>query len=206
MLINGADNSPTLILAHGAGAAMDSDFMNALTDGLASRIRVVRFEFPYMAERRETGKKRPPDRAAKLLACFTGVLAQVRQDIGQQPVFIGGKSMGGRMATLLATEQNVTGVCVYGYPFHPPGKADKLRLGHLPSVGCPVLICQGERDPLGTREEVAHYSLPAHFEFDWLADGDHSFKPRKASGYQLADNLQQAIDRTLAFIDQYGRA
>lgn len=200
MLTNGPEQGPTLILAHGAGAAMDSDFMNLLAEGLGQAgIRVLRFEFPYMAQRRETGKKRPPDRAPKLLASFTEVL----DNLGTEPVFIGGKSMGGRMATLLATERQVAGVCVYGYPFHPPGKAEKQRLDHLPDIGCPVLICQGERDALGNRPEVESYDLPPNIDLHWLPDGDHSLKPRKASGLTLLANLNSAVRQTRAFIDQH---
>lgn len=200
MLINGPTQGPTLLLAHGAGAAMDSDFMNLLAEGLGQQgIRVLRFEFPYMAERRETGKKRLPDRAAKLLACFKDRL----NELDRQPVFIGGKSMGGRMATLLATEQPVAGICVYGYPFHPPGKPEKQRLEHLPKVRCPLLICQGERDQLGNREQVTGYDLPDNLALHWLPDGDHSFKPRKASGLSLADNLNSAIEQTRAFIERH---
>ena len=200
MLINGPEQGPTLILAHGAGAAMDSDFMNLLAEGLGQQgIRVLRFEFPYMAQRRETGKKRPPDRAPKLLDSFADILNS--QDT--QPIFIGGKSMGGRMATMLATERQVAGVCVYGYPFHPPGKPEKQRLEHLPDIGCPVLICQGERDALGNRDEVEGYDLPANIDLHWLPDGDHSLKPRKASGLTLMDNLDSAIQQTRAFIRQH---
>ncbi len=204
MLSNGPSHGPTLILAHGAGAGMDSDFMAVLADGLGQAgIRVVRFEFPYMAERRQTGKKRPPDRAPKLLSCFTEVLESVRQDTDAEPIFIGGKSMGGRMATLLATEQNVAGVCVYGYPFHPPGNPEKLRTDHLADVTSPVLICQGERDTFGHRDEVDGYQLPAQVQLHWLPDGDHSLKPRKASGLTLDDNLSDAIRQTVAFIHRH---
>ncbi|PTY38512.1 alpha/beta hydrolase [Saccharospirillum sp. MSK14-1] len=200
MLTNGPDQGTTLVLAHGAGAAMDSDFMNQLAEGLGQEgIRVLRFEFPYMAQRRETGTKRPPDRAPKLLSHFQDVLSE----LDTPRVFIGGKSMGGRMATLLAAELEVAGVCVYGYPFHPPGKPEKQRLDHLPEVRCPVLICQGERDALGNRNEVEGYRLPSHIDVHWLPDGDHSLKPRKASGLTHTDNLDSAIQRTRAFIDQY---
>nr|WP_028669158.1 alpha/beta fold hydrolase [Saccharospirillum impatiens] len=196
-MVDGPEHGPVLVLAHGAGAPMDSEFMNDMAARLASRgVRVIRFEFPYMAERRITGKKRPPDRAPRLLAHFS----QVLDELGEGPVYIGGKSMGGRMATLLATERDVSGVCVLGYPFHPPGKPEKTRLEHLPQVRCPVLICQGERDALGSREQVEGYSLPKTVNLSWCADGDHSLKPRKASGVSLDDNLDQAANALAGFI------
>jgi predicted alpha/beta-hydrolase family hydrolase len=176
---------------------MDSEFMNDLSGLLARRgVRVVRFEFPYMAERRSTGKKRPPDRAPKLVANFNAVL----DELGDGPVYIGGKSMGGRMATMVATQRDVAGVCVLGYPFHPPGKPEKTRLEHLPEVGCKVLICQGERDALGNREQVEGYDLPAVVSLAWFADGDHSLKPRRASGFRQADHLAAAADAIARFI------
>lgn len=197
MIAEGPDDGPVLVLAHGAGAPMDSDFMNEVASRLSERgIRVIRFEFPYMAERRTTGKKRPPDRAPRLLDHFN----QVLDELGDAPVYIGGKSMGGRMATLVATERDVAGVCVLGYPFHPPGKPEKTRLDHLPDVRCPVLICQGERDALGNREQVGGYTLPDSVELIWCADGDHSLKPRKASGVSLAENLNLATDAIVRFI------
>lgn len=197
MITEGPGNGPTLVLAHGAGAPMDSPFMNEMSARLTRRgVRVVRFEFPYMAERRTTGKKRPPDRAPRLIERFN----QVLDELGGGPIFIGGKSMGGRMATLVATERDVAGVCVLGYPFHPPGKLEKTRLDHLPDVRCPVLICQGERDALGTREQVATYALPETITLAWCPDGDHSLKPRKASGFSLDGNLDMAADAIAGFI------
>lgn len=197
MIAEGPENGPVLVLAHGAGAPMDSDFMNEVTSRLSKRgIRVIRFEFPYMAERRTTGKKRPPDRAPRLVAHFN----QVLDELGDGPVYIGGKSMGGRMATLVATEREVAGVCVLGYPFHPPGKPEKIRLEHLPDVRCPVLICQGERDALGNREQVTGYNLPDSVELIWCPDGDHSLKPCKVSGVSLAENLDMATDALVRFI------
>lgn len=199
MRIDGPEQGKTLVLAHGAGAPMDSDFMNDITDLLVERgIRIVRFEFPYMAERRETGKKRPPDRAPKLLEAYRAVL----DELTGGPVFIGGKSMGGRMATLLATERDVAGVCVLGYPFHPPGRPEKARVDHLADIPCPVLICQGERDTLGNRSEVEAYQLPERIECHWLPDGDHSLKPRKASGHSLEENLTSAADAIAAFMER----
>ncbi len=187
----------TLLLAHGAGAPMDSDFMNALAQALAGQgVRVLRFEFPYMAERRRNGKKRPPDRTPVLLQAFAEALDQA----GAESVFIGGKSMGGRMATMLAVEQRCRGVVCFGYPFHPPGKPEKTRLDHLPAMLAPLLICQGERDPFGTRQEVAGYPLPATVQMHWLADGNHDLAPCKASTVTAEGNIQSAVAALLAFI------
>ena len=187
----------TLLLAHGAGAPMDSDFMNVLARELAGQgVRVLRLEFPYMAERRRNGKKRPPDRAPVLLQAFAEALDQA----GGESVFIGGKSMGGRMATMLAVEHRCRGVVCFGYPFHPSGKPEKTRLDHLPLMQAPALICQGERDPFGNRHEVAGYSLPATVQMHWLADGNHDLVPRKVSGVTAAENMQSAVAAVLAFI------
>ncbi len=187
----------TLLLAHGAGAPMDSDFMNTLASELAGQgVCVLRFEFPYMAERRRTGKKRPPDRAPVLLLAFAEALDQA----GGESVFIGGKSMGGRMATMLAVEKRCRGVVCFGYPFHPPGKPEKTRLEHLPAMLAPALICQGERDPFGNRQEVAGYPLPTAVQLHWLADGNHDLAPRKASGISAQENMQSAVAAVLTFI------
>jgi uncharacterized protein len=187
----------SLLLAHGAGAPMDSDFMNVLAAQLAGQgIRVLRFEFPYMAERRRTGKKRPPDRAPVLLKAF----AEALDKAGGARVFIGGKSMGGRMATMLAVERHCRGVVCFGYPFHPPGKPDKTRLDHLPLMQVPALICQGERDPFGNRQEVAGYPLPTAVQLHWLADGNHDLAPRKSSGVTAQENIKSALTAVLTFI------
>ncbi len=199
MRIDGPQNGRTLVLAHGAGAPMDSDFMNDITALLHHErgIRVVRFEFPYMAERRESGKKRPPDKADKLLAHYNAVLDELP---ASESVFVGGKSMGGRMALMLANERRVAGVCVLGYPFHPPGKPERTRLEPFAHPSAPVLVCQGERDTLGKREEVEGYKLPDSARLHWLPDGDHSLKPRKASGYTLEQNLASAADAIARFM------
>lgn len=193
-----------LVLAHGAGAPMDSDFMNDMATLLAERgIAVMRFEFPYMQKRRETGRKSPPDRAPKLLASFRQALEEAGEP-GE--LFIGGKSLGGRMASMLATEVDVRGVVCLGYPFHPPGKPERTRLEHLPAVRAPMLICQGERDPFGTPEEVACWELPSAVELFWLPDGDHGLKPRKKSGTTLEANMARAADRVAAFCRAGGSA
>jgi uncharacterized protein len=186
----------TLLLAHGAGGAMDTPFLNAMARGLAARgIRVRRFEFPYMATRRTEGRSRPPDREPVLLDAWRAAVAETGRD-----VVIGGKSMGGRMASLVADELGVRGLVCLGYPFHPPGQPDKLRTRHLEGLRTPTLIVQGERDPFGTRDDVARYTLSAAIAVEWLPDGDHSFKPRKASGATEAGHLARAVEVVGEFV------
>lgn len=195
--LDGPEDGPTLALAHGAGVGMDSPFMAAFAEGLAARgVRVARFEFPYMAQRRIDGKKRPPSAQAKLLASFRAVVDALG---GPQQVALGGKSMGGRMASLLAAEYEaagtpVPGVVVLGYPFHPPGKPETLRIEHLQRLRTPTLICQGDRDPFGTRAEVPGYGLPATVQLHWAPDGDHDLSPRKRSGHDTEGNWAAAMD------------
>jgi predicted alpha/beta-hydrolase family hydrolase len=184
------------VFAHGAGGAMDTPFMTKFARGLADNgIRVVRFEFPYMAARRTSGKRGAPDRQPVLLEHFRKVVAEV----GGRP-FIGGKSMGGRMASMVADELNVAGLICLGYPFHPPGKPEQLRTAHLSGLRTPALIVQGERDAFGTRPEVLGYSLSPAIRVEWLKDGDHSFKPRVQSGTSEAANLTEGIKVVTAFI------
>ena len=156
----------TLLLAHGAGAPMDSGWMNDIATLLAAQgIRVARFEFAYMAARRQ-GQRKPPPRAESLMGEY---LAAVEALSGQGEVkdklFIGGKSLGGRVASMVADrlfeEERIAGLICLGYPFHPPGQPEKLRTGHLKDLSAPTLICQGTRDPFGTEQEVAGYGLAA---------------------------------------------
>ena len=192
LLVSGRDSAPLrVLLAHGAGAGMDSPFMEAMAAGLAEQgWQVLRFEFPYMAGRRTEGKKRPPDRQPVLLDVWRAVVAH----LGPDRLVVGGKSMGGRMASLIADESGVAGLVCLGYPFHPPGKPEKLRTKHLETLATPTLICQGERDTFGTRPEVEAYDLSRAIRFEWLPDGDHSLKPRKASGHTETENLNRAAE------------
>ena len=107
--------------------------------------------------------------------------------------------MGGRIASMVADEMSVAGVVCLGYPFHPPGKPEKLRTEHLAGLRTPCLICQGERDPFGKQEEVATYSLSGKIELCWVGDGDHNFKPRKKSGRTGAQNIELAITSVAGF-------
>ena len=198
LLRTGSPSAPRLLLTHGAGAPMDSPFMSTISEKVAAAgIEVVRFEFEYMAKRREDGTRRGPDRAPKLIARFEEMLG----DIGPaDEVVIGGKSMGGRIASMIADEVGAAGVVCLGYPFHPPGKPERLRTAHLETLKTPTLIVQGTRDRLGTDEEVATYSLSPLIELTWMEDGDHSFKPRKKSGRTLEQNLEAAADAVVKFI------
>lgn len=197
-LTDGSAESPwTCVLAHGAGAAMDTPFMNAIAGGLAEQgVYVVRFEFPYMAARRTTGKKRGPDRPAVLIETWQAVI----ETLADRPLVIGGKSMGGRIASMVADEAAVAGVVCLGYPFHPPGKPDQLRIEHLKNIRTPTLIVQGQRDPFGKEDQVAGYALGKNVRLHWLPDGDHSFKPRKSSGVTEQENWAEAANVAGRFI------
>ncbi len=194
ILFDGPKAAPfTICLAHGAGAPMDSPFMQAFAEGIAARgFRAARFEFPYMAERRRSGRKKPPDRAPVLLESWRAVIAKLG---GPERLIVGGKSMGGRMASLVADEIGVSGLVCLGYPFHSPGKPPgPNRLEHLEALKTPSLICQGTRDPFGTSDEVPGYKLSKRIKLIWLEDGDHSFVPRKKSGLTEAGNWTRALD------------
>ncbi len=195
-----ADASLTVVLAHGAGAPMDSPFMDEMAarlTGADAGIAVVRFEFPYMAKRRAEGSRRPPDRAPILLDCWREIIS----DLGPaERLVIGGKSMGGRMASLIADETNVTGLLVFGFPFHAPGKPPGERIGHLATVKTPTLIVQGTRDTMGTRDEVADYALSPAIDLLWIEDGDHSLKPRKKSGFTPDDAMETAVQGAISFL------
>ncbi|WP_077047752.1 alpha/beta family hydrolase [Pseudomonas sp. KK4] len=195
-----APASATLILAHGAGAPMDSDWMNDMAARLAALgINVLRFEFPYMAQRRVDGGKRPPNPAPKLLECWREVYAQVRRHVAG-PLAIGGKSMGGRMASLLADELGADALVCLGYPFYAVGKPEKPRVEHLAALKTRTLIVQGERDALGNREAVEGYDLSPSIEVMWLVAGDHDLKPLKASGFSHEQHLAAAAQKVAAFI------
>ena len=196
--------TPLLILAHGAGAPMDSEFMERIALLLAERnIGVVRFEFPYMAQRRSGGKKRPPDRQPILLECWQEILD--RYQSANVDVYIGGKSMGGRMASLIADDNpQIKGLVCLGYPFHPAKKPEKLRTEHLGSLSTPALMVQGTRDALGNREEVETYTLSEGIQLCWLEDGDHDLKPRVRSGFTHEQHLTGAADAIVEFIRANG--
>jgi predicted alpha/beta-hydrolase family hydrolase len=198
-LFDGPEDAPVrFLLAHGAGAPMDSAGLTAIAAALgAAGLRVVRFEFAYMAARRGPEGGRPPPRAETVMPEYVDAVAALGPGA---PLVIGGKSMGGRVASMVADELHaagrVAGLLCLGYPFHPPGRPQQLRTAHLARLATPALICQGTRDPFGTPEDVAGYTLSEQIEILWLEDGDHDLKPRKrVSGFSAADHLRTVADR-----------
>ncbi len=192
------DGQVRVLFAHGAGAGLQSDFMQYFALGLALHdIDSVRFNFPYWQKFMDTGVRRPPNPMAQLEHCMQTVAAQFNDD---KPLFVMGKSMGARVAFRVADSVNAKGAIGLGYPFHPLGKPDKLRVNDL-NNHCPQnLILQGERDGFGKPAEVASYTLPKNVEVQWLAHGDHSFEPTKRSGVERREIWQTAIDSVCGFI------
>jgi predicted alpha/beta-hydrolase family hydrolase len=193
----GRASALTIVLAHGAGAAMDSGFMNDVAHALAAEsFRVVRFEFPYMQEKRKTGKRTRPDFPSVLESTWLRVVEQLGDP---SRLVIGGKSMGGRIATMVADRAAVAALVCLGYPFHPAGRPQTLRVAHLKELKTPALFLQGERDALGNREEIGKYALSPSIRIMFLPDGDHSFKPRKTSGHSQEENMAAAVREIVAF-------
>ncbi len=200
MAIYGQPTQGRLLFAHGAGAGQQSFFMSQFTTRLASQgIQVVGIDFPYMQQIQQTGKRRPPPPIAQLVGIFANWYTLL-SSLFEGPLWVGGKSMGGRVATLFASEQSCPGVVVAGYPFHPPKASHRLRLDHWSALTCPTLILQGERDPFGTREEVEGYQLPANTQLAWLKDGDHDFKPRRSSGLSQTVLIDEATQVAASFV------
>lgn len=185
--------SALLILAHGAGAGQKHPFMVTSASGLAARgIDVVTFDFPYMA-----AKRGAPDRPPVLERAFREVVSAARSWSRATRLFIGGKSMGGRMATHLGAEglEGLQGIVVLGYPLHPPGKADQLRVAHLPAITAPLLIVQGERDVFGSPAELAPHvaAMQADVTVHPVHGGDHSLVPRSAKGKGVHEEILDVI-------------
>ncbi len=194
------------LFSHGAGAGMETPFLQAIADLLAERgVATFRFEFAYMAARRETGAKKPPPRAERLVDEYKAAVAAVPK--GSLPL-IGGKSMGGRVASLVSDELHaqglIAGLVCLGYPFHPPKKPEQLRTAHLEGLKCPALIVQGERDPFGSRAEIEAMALSPAIRFHWVGDGDHDLGPRGSSGYTRKGNLAAAADAIVGFANSLG--
>lgn len=189
-----------LLITHGAGAGQDSTFMQRLRDALAGAgVQTLAIEFAYLQQMRREGRRRPPpriDRLVEELACWCDSVTH--HDL--PPLWLGGKSMGGRVASQLAARDGAPGLILCGYPFHPRGKPERLRLGHWPTLRCPTLVVQGSRDPMGSRDEVAGYALPGIARLHWQEDGDHDWKPRRASGKTQAMLIDEGADAIAAFM------
>ena len=197
-----ADSRSVVVLAHGAGGPMDSPFMNRVAAGFAEQgIRVARFEFPYMHARRTGGRRGAPDRPQVLLEAWKQVVANLG---GGPSLVIGGKSLGGRIASMVADEVTARGLLCLGYPFHPPGKPDQLRTRHLENLATPALFIQGTRDPFGSAEDVASYHLSPQIRMHWIEAGDHSYKPPARSGRTEAVNVGEAIAAAAQFVLNLG--
>jgi predicted alpha/beta-hydrolase family hydrolase len=201
LLMNGPEDAPTtLVLAHGAGGPMESPFLTKAATGIAAAgVRVVRFEFPYMEARRRGERSGPPDPESVLRRRWLDVIAQLG---GGARLVIGGKSLGGRIASLIADEAGARGLVCLGYPFHPPGKPERLRTAHLEHLCTPALLVQGTRDPFGSRDEVSGYRLSSRVRLAWIEDGDHSFKPRARSGRSEEEALDEAVALVIAFLTE----
>lgn len=192
-IIDGEPTENLIIFAHGAGANMQHVFMQTLAEGLAGEdIGVARFNFSYMRANAIDGKRRPPDRAPKLINDFNIHIDALVSHFSPKRVWLLGKSMGGRMATIVAAKRAVEGVICLGYPFVPL-KGGEPRLAPIVECKAPVTILQGERDKFGNREQILSWPELSDVKLHWLPDGDHGFKPRKKSGHELEANLQLAI-------------
>ncbi|WP_404375676.1 alpha/beta fold hydrolase [Vreelandella aquamarina] len=200
--VSGRSEVGRILLAHGAGAGHLSDFMRQFAATLSSQgVQVWAIDFPYMQQMNEQGKRRPPPPVKKTVEHFAAWY-DLLAALNAGPLWVGGKSMGGRVASLFASERSCEGVVAVGYPFHPPKKPESLRTEHFASIESPMLVLQGERDRFGSREEVAGYDLPASIHINWLTDGDHDFKPRQISGV----NQQVLIDEAAIVAASFVRA
>ena len=206
-----------VVFAHGAGADKSSDFMNQMSKILISNgLSVLRFNFDYMNKRLLDGKKYPPERMPKLLSCLNQILSEqvTAHNTDSLPVFLAGKSMGGRVSAMITSELDevkahishdvdLKGTICLGYPFHPQGKPEKLRLEPLQQRKSPVLVIQGDRDKLGSKEEIAGYELDRSVKVTYLPDGDHDLKPRVKSGFTHKAHIEKAAKLTAQFIEQH---
>ena len=188
-----------VVFAHGSGISMNHEFMQSVAAAMVSKdFTVYLFNFGYMQQIQITGTKQPPPAVAKL---ELELLALLNELALPDPLIIGGKSLGGRVASLIVEQTNALGWFALGYPFHPQRKPETLRVEHLLTSHKPGLIVQGTRDALGCYDEVLGYKLPAHIDLCWLSDVDHSFKPFKASPYSQI----QAIERSVLDIELWAR-
>ena len=194
----------TLILGHGAGAGQTSDFIVDFAGELAVRgIDVVTFNFSYIDQGR-----RIPDPNDRLEACWRAVIEAVRRQMksNTEALAIGGKSMGGRIASQVAADGigGLAGLVFLGYPLHPPGRPERLRAEHLADIKVPMLFVQGSRDAFGTPDELRPIVAPLHPPVDVhvVEGGDHSFKVRKGAGVSQEDIYRAIQDHIAAWLNE----
>ena len=203
ILINGPKEAKNiLLLAHGAGAPMDSLFMNTISDGLNKNgIITIRFEFPYMAKKR-LGKNTFPDKFDELCTFYNKIYLNIKKTNPNKNIWLGGKSMGGRVSAVISRSLDIKGVIVFGYPFHPINKFDKVRLESLQLSGPPILIIQGTRDKFGTIDEVKKYKIHKNNTIYWIKDGDHSYNTLKKSILSSEEAIIQTYNQASLFIKE----
>jgi uncharacterized protein len=194
-----SDASAALILAPGAGGGFDGAFMRAVAMGLAEHeLQVCRFNFGYT----EKGR-RSPDAQPLLEQTYRDVVSFVRTLIGSRPLFLGGKSMGGRIASHISADGDAAaGLIFLGYPLHPPGRPDRIRDAHLGAIASPMLFVEGTRDPFCPLETLDRVlgRITAPVEVAVIEDGDHSFKVRKGSGRSTEDAWQEVVQAVTEWV------
>jgi predicted alpha/beta-hydrolase family hydrolase len=194
----GADRA--VLLAHGAGADMHSATLTSVTDALAAaKIPSLRFNFPYKAAGR-----RGPDRPPILEAAVREAIDELAQRTKLSPdrLVLGGRSMGGRICSMVAAESGALGLALLGYPLHPPGKPDQLRVDHFSKLKMPVLFASGTRDAFGTPDELKKYAkkIKGRVTFHWIDTADHGFKPLKSSGITQPQALTGVGEAVVEFV------
>ena len=189
-----------VLLAHGAGADMHAAALTTVADALAAvKLPSLRFNFPYKAAGR-----RSPDRPAVLEAAVRAAAHELARQAKVPPdrIVLGGRSMGGRIGSMVAADDGALGVVLLGYPLHPPGKPAQLRVDHFPKLTMPVLFASGTRDAFGTPDELQQHAraIKGPVTFHWIDTGDHGFKPLKASGLTPAAALAGVAEAVVAFV------
>jgi uncharacterized protein len=195
-----------VLLAHGAGADMNAATLTTVADALAAaKIPSLRFNFPYRAAGR-----RAPDRAPVLEAAVREAVAELSRltKLAPERLVLGGRSMGGRICSMVAADTGALGLVLLGYPLHPPGKPTQLRVDHFARLRTPVLFVSGTRDAFGTPAELEQQAkkLKGRVSFHWVETGDHGFKPLKASGLTVAGVLDEVAAQVVDFVTRLPKA
>lgn len=196
-----AEQDVVFVCAHGAGGNMNDRGIVQIANTLRSRgLGVVRFNFLY--KEKKSGR---PDPMPRLKECITAVVARVREEIEPKKLIIGGRSMGGRAASMLAADGfECDGLLLLAYPLHPPGKPDQLRDAHLPAINVPVLCFNGTRDPFCTPDlmKEALKKVKTDWKTHWVEGADHSFQVPKSSGRTDAEVLAEIGNATEVWVSR----